>query len=162
MQFEDHTIMYICHEQDDGQRPLVQGERVWADPDRPIEDLGRSEHAHHLVAGTRVIDRSVVSFPDADLEIACTPLLTNYISIGTGYGIDADWRHGMYHGPDPVVQGLTLAVDDIKGLAQYGIVDHVARFTYGDAVGYGLLEHGFFGPYLRYGLTDGGVGAPPD
>jgi hypothetical protein len=162
MQFEDHTIMYICHEQDDGARPLVQGERVWADEDRPIEDLGRSEHAHHLVPGTRVIDRSVISFPDADLEIVCTPLLTNYVSIGTGYGIDADWRHGMYHGPDPVVQGLTLPVDDIKGLAQYGIVDHVARFTYKNAVGYGLLEHGFFGPYHRYGLTDGGVGAPPD
>jgi hypothetical protein len=27
-------------------------------------------------------------------------------------------------------------------------------------VGYGLLEHGFFGPYNRYGLADGGMGAP--
>jgi hypothetical protein len=84
------------------------------------------------------------------------------VSVGTGYGIDADWRHGMYHGPDAVVQGLVLDVEEIKGLAQYGIVDHVAKFTYGDAVGYGLLEHGFFGPYRHYGLTDGGVGAPAD
>jgi hypothetical protein len=162
MQFDDHAIMYICHERDDGQRPLVQGERVWADPSRPMEDLGRSEHEHHLVPGTRVIDRAIVRFPEAGIEIACAPLLANYVSVGTGYGIDADWRHGMYHGPDELVQGLVLPVEEIKGLAQYGIVDHVARFTYGDVVGYGLLEHGFFGPYRHYGLTDGGVGAPAD
>jgi hypothetical protein len=162
MQFEDHAILYICHERDDGERPLVQGERVWVDPDRPIEELGRSEHAHHLIPGTRVMDHGIVRFPEADLEIVCTPLLANYISIGTGYGIDADWRHGIYHGPDPVVQGLVLKVDEIKGLAQYGIVDHVATFTYGDHVGYGLLEQGFFGPYNRYGLADAGMGAPAD
>ncbi len=51
MQFDDHAIMYICHERDDGERPLVQSERVWVDPDRPVEDLGRSEHEHHLVPG---------------------------------------------------------------------------------------------------------------
>jgi hypothetical protein len=162
MQFEDHTIMYICHERDDGERPLVQGERVWTDGAREIEDLGRSEHHHHLIPGTRVIDHSVIRFPATGLEITCTPLLPNFVSVGTGYGIDADWRHGMYHGPDEVVQGLVLEVEEIKGLAQYGIVDHLARFAYGDAVGYGLLEHGFFGPYHHYGLTDGGVGAPAD
>jgi hypothetical protein len=162
MQFEDHAIMYICHERDDGVRPLVQGERVWTDPARSVEDLGPSTHEHHLVPGTRVLDRSVIRFPDADMEVTCTPLLANYVSIGTGYGIDVDWRHGMYHGPEPVVQGLVLQVEEVKGLAQYGIVDHVARFSYGDVIGYGLLEHGFFGPFRRYGLTDGGVGAPPD
>jgi hypothetical protein len=162
MQFDDHAIMYICHERDDGERPLVQGERVWVDPGREIEDLGRSEHEHHLIPGTRVIDYSVVRFPDAGLEIQCTPLLANYVSLGTGYGIDADWRHGMYQGPQPVVQGLVLEVDEIMGLAQYGIVDHVARFSYGDTVGFGLLEHGFFGPYHRYGLTDAGATAPAD
>jgi hypothetical protein len=162
MQFDDHAILYICHERDDGQRPLVQGERIWVDPDRPIEDLGPSEHAHHLVPGTRVIDRSVIRFPEAGLEITCTPLLANYVSLGTGYGMDADWRHGMYHGPHPVVEGMVLNVEEIRGLAQYGIVDHLARFEYGDTSGFGLLEHGFFGPYNRYGLTDGGVGAPAE
>jgi hypothetical protein len=61
-----------------------------------------------------------------------------------------------------VTQGLVLSVEEIKGLAQYGIVDHVAEFSYNDQVGYGLLEHGFFGPYRRYGLMDGAVGAPAD
>ncbi|HEY1830249.1 MAG TPA: hypothetical protein VGG38_08400 [Acidimicrobiales bacterium] len=160
MQFGDHTIMYICHERDDGERPLVQSERVWTDG--RIEDLGRSEHHHHLIPGTRVINRSVLTFPAAGIEITCTPLLTNWISIGTGYGIDADWRHGMYHGPELVTQGLVLEVEEIRGLAQYGIVDHVARFEYDGHVGYGLLEHGFFGPYHHYGLADGGMGAPAE
>jgi hypothetical protein len=162
MQFGDHAIMYICHERDDGERPLVQAERVWTDPRRGIEDLGRPEHDHHLIPGTRLIDRSVLRFPDAGVEIACRPLLANFVSVGTGYGIDADWRHGMYHGPEPVTEGLVLSVEDIEGLAQYGIVDHVAEFRYDDHVGYGLLEHGFFGPYRRYGLMDGAMGAPAD
>jgi hypothetical protein len=162
MQFEDHAILYICHERDNGDRPLVQGERVWVDPDRPVEDLGRSEHSHHLIPGTRVMDHGVVRFPEVDLEITCTPLLANYVSVGTGYGIDKDWKHGIYQGPDTVVQGLVLQVEEMKGLAQYGIVDHVAKFSYGDVAGYGLLEQGFFGPYHRYGLTDGAMGASAD
>ena len=128
MQFDDHAIMYICHERDDGERPLVQGERVWVDPARGVEELGRAEHEHHLVPGTRVIDRSMLRFPAAGLEITCRPLLANYVSIGTGYGIDADWRHGMYHGPELLTQGLVLSVDEVKGIAQYGIVDQVAEF----------------------------------
>jgi len=68
----------------------------------------------------------------------------------------------MYHGPDEVVQGLVLQVDEIKGLAQYGIVDNVARFEYDGHVGHGLLEHGFFGPYNACGLSDGAMGAPAD
>jgi hypothetical protein len=75
MQFDDHAILYICHERDNGDRPLVQGERVWVDPDRPVEELGRAEHAHHLIPGTRVMDAGLVRFPEADLEITCTPLL---------------------------------------------------------------------------------------
>ena len=103
---------------------------------------------------------SVIRLPEAGIEIDCQVLLTNWVSVGTGYGIDADWRHGMYHGPEPVVQGLVLDVEEIKGIAGYGLVDHVARFSYGDQVGYGLLEQGFFGPFRRYGMTDGLMGAP--
>ena len=104
----------------------------------------------------------MLRFPEAGIEITCRPLLANFVSIGTGYGIDADWRHGMYHGPEPVTQGLVLEVEDVQGIAQYGIVDHVAEFSYDGHVGYGLLEHGFFGPYRRYGLLDGAMGAPAD
>ncbi|HMD47046.1 MAG TPA: hypothetical protein VKG43_12845 [Acidimicrobiales bacterium] len=160
MQFDDHAIFYICHERDDGDRPLVQGQRVWSDPDRPIEELGRSEHDHRFEPGTRVLTGSTITFPEAGVEIECAPLLANFISVGTGYGIDADWRHGLYHGPEPVTQGLVLDVAETRGLAQYGIVDQVAKFSYAGHVGYGLYEHGFFGPFRRYGMTDGAMGAP--
>ena len=160
MQFEDHAILYICHEKDDGSRPLIQAERVWSDPERAIEDLGPSKHRHTIEPRTRVITRSVIRFPDAGFEIDCQSLLPNYVSVGTGYGIDADWRHGMYHGPETVTQGLVLSVDEVKGIGQYGIVDHLARFTYDGNVGFGLLEQGFFGPFRHYGMTDGLMGAP--
>ena len=162
MQFEDHALLYICHQQDDGARPLVQAERVWADPARGVDDLGPSEHEHRIEPGTRVIRSSRIRLPEAGIEIECVSMLPNYVSVGTGYGIDADWRHGMYHGPETVVQGMVLDVDEIKGIAQYGIVDHLATFSYDDHVGYGLLEQGFFGPFRRYGMTDGLMGAPGD
>jgi hypothetical protein len=160
MQFDDHSIFYICHEQDDGRRPLVQAERVWADPDRPIEDLGPTEHEHRFEPGTRVLTGSTIRFPEVGLAVECTSLLPNFVSIGTGYGIDKDWRHGMYQGPEPVVQGLVLDVAAVRGIAQYGIVDHVGRFDYDGRTGYGLYEHAFFGPYRRAGLEDAFTGAP--
>jgi len=160
MQFEDHSIYYICHEQNDGLRPLVQAERVWVDPERPVEDLGRAEFVHRPVPGTRMLGGSTISFPAVGLEVVCEPLLPNFVSVGTGYGMDADWRHGMYQGPEPVVQGLVLEVADIQGLAQYGIVDHVARYSYGGNVGYGLYEHFFIGAFDKLGLSDGGMNFP--
>ena len=59
-------------------------------------------------------------------------------------------------GDDEVVQALTYQVDEIRGLAQYGVVDSVGEFTYGDQVGYGLYEHGFFGPFPAMNLHDRG------
>lgn len=158
MRFDDHAIFYICQQRPDGSRPLVQAERVWLDG--RVEDLGPSEHEHRFEPGTRMLTGSTIRFPEVGIGIACEPLLTNFISIGTGYGLDADWRHGMYQGPDTVVQGHVLDVAAVRGLAQYGVVDNVARFTYDGHVGYGLYEHGFFGPFPRYGMTDAAMGAP--
>jgi len=82
--------------------------------------------------------------------VRVTPLLDLYVGIGTGYGFDLDWRHGMYQGP-LVVQGLALdTIDDAGKL--WGLIDSVARFETGAAVGYGLHEYGFFGPFPRYGV----------
>ena len=106
-----------------------------------------------------IVDRA---FPEAGLEIECTPLLANFVSIGTGYGIDADWRHGMYHGPEPVTQGLVLAVDEVRGSPSTASSTTSPRLSYDGHVGYRLLDHGFFGPYHRYGLADGAMGAPAD
>jgi hypothetical protein len=95
---------------------------------------------------------SVPHAPGGPLEVAVTPLVNSHIGIGTGYGLDADWKHGAYQGP-LVTQGLTLDTEADKERF-FGIVDAVARFetSTGD-VGYGLHEYMFLGPYAPYGFT---------
>jgi hypothetical protein len=162
MQFADHAMLYMLNETDDGRRILEEAVRVWNDPTREPEWLGRPEYEHVLTAGTRMIERSTIRFPHAPggaLVVTATPLLTAFIAIGTGYGMEPDWRHGMYQGP-LVVQGLVKSVDEIAGFGQYGVVDHVARFERSDgAVGYGLHEHGFWGSFTKYGMHDAYAGA---
>ena len=150
MRFEDHCIYYICSEGADGSRSLEQAERVWLDG--RIEQLGRTEHDHRFVPGMRLLSDSTISFPDAGFEIECTSLLPNFLAIGTGYGFEDDWRHGMYQGPELVVHGLVHQVDDIAALGSYAVVDHAARFTYEGHTGHGLYEHAFSGVMPKYGL----------
>jgi hypothetical protein len=151
MRFEDHCIYYICSEGADGTRSLEQAERVWLDG--RVEQLGRTEHAHEFEPGIRLLVGSTISFPDSDIEIRCTPLLANFLAVGTGYGLEPDWRHGMYQGPDLVVQGIRYDVPEIRQLGAYAVVDHAARFEYDGHVGYGLYEHAFSGAMPRYGLA---------
>jgi hypothetical protein len=154
MQFADHSILYICQETAAGVRALEEGVRVWADASRPAEHLGRPSYRHELAPGTRMLRGSTISFPDAPggaIEVRCTPILPCMISIGTGYGMDADWRHGMHQGK-LVVQSLERKHDEVVALGQYGVVDQVGRFEYSGRVGYGLYEHGFFGAFPQCGL----------
>jgi hypothetical protein len=155
MQFDDHSIFFINNELGDGTRVLEQSERVW--PDGRIEQLGRVDWHHEMQKGTRLMKSSVLSFPDAPggkIEIRCTSLLTHFLAVGSGYGLDDDWRHGMYQGPDLVVQGRDYKVDDIKARGQFAVVDHVARFEYNGHVGYGLYEQAFMGAFPRVGIAE--------
>ena len=77
---------------------------------------------------------------------------------GAGYGVEDDWRHGMFQGP-LVVQGKEFKTADIAPLGQLTIVDHVARFRYADQVSYGLYEHSFMGPFEKLGLRGRADGA---
>ena len=103
--------------------------------------------------GLRLLSGSKISFPDAGFEITCTPLLANFLAVGTGYGLEEDWRHGMYQGPETVTQGLRYAVEEIQTLGSYAVVDQAGRFEYDGHVGYGLYEHAFSGAMPKYGLT---------
>ncbi len=153
MQFKDYSILYICHERNSGERELQEAVRIWNDPARPPEPLGRPEHEHVFRPGTTFVERSVLSFPQAPggrMEVKVTPLLECYVGIGTGYGFDIDWRHGMYQGP-LVVQGVEIDTVDEAGRL-WGLCENVARFELGSDVGYGLHEYGFFGPFARYGV----------
>jgi hypothetical protein len=160
MQFDDHSILYMVNEHADGGRALEEAVRIWNDPERPPEQLGRPEHDAVVTPGTRRIERSSLRFPDAPggaIDIAVTPLLDCWLMHGTGYGIDPDWRHGMYQGP-LVVQGVEMDYErDAERL--FGLVDQVARFEQsggvtGGAVGHGLHEFFFIGGFPRYGLVD--------
>jgi hypothetical protein len=161
MQFADHSILYIRNEEDTGHVPLYDARRIWSDPSKPIEELGDVVYEHKLLPGTRMMTGSVVRFPHAPggpIEITCEPLVHAFIAIGTGYGVENDWRHGMWQGP-LVVQGKMYKTAEIAQLGQLTIVDHVARFSYGGRTGYGLYEHGFFGPFRKYGMKDRADGA---
>ena len=66
--------------------------------------------------------------------------------------MEDDWRHGMYQGP-LVVQGLERDMDELETWGWYGSSTTSPASTSSDGtVGYGLHEHGFFGPFRRYGL----------
>ncbi len=158
--FGDHAIVYMLQETNEGVREIEEAMRVWADPDRPNEWLGTPSYDHDRIPGTRMLAGSTITFPDAGIELRCTPLLANYVAMGTGYGIEPDWRHGMYQGPELVVQTQESDIADVAGIGQYGVVDHVGRFEYDDQVGYGLYEHGFWGRFEKYGLTDRGAVFP--
>ena len=140
---------------------MEEAVRIWRDPSREPERLGRPEHDHVFRPGTRFIESSTLSFPEAPgnaLTVKVTPLVECYVGIGTGYGFEADWRHGMYQG-ELVVQGVELDTEaDREKL--WGLCDNAARFELAGQIGYGLHEYGFFGPFDRYGLEGFNEGAP--
>ena len=154
MQFDDHSVLCIINEHNDGSRELEEAVRVWADPARAPEPLGRPEHDHRFNAARDFIDRGVLRFPDAPggaLEVSAEPLEHVYVTVGTGYGLEPDWRHGMHQGP-LVVQRMTLDMRADRD-RMFGLVDNAARFeTSAGDVGYGLFEYAFTGDFERYGL----------
>ncbi len=160
--FDDYSIVYICSEKPDGSRDLENATRVWKDPNKPNEHLGRPEHEHEFISGTRRVKRAKLSFPQAaggPIEIEVTPLINSHIGVGTGYAPEPDWKHGMYQG-ELAVQGVDL--DTERDADRFwGIVDAAARFeTNTGDVGFGLHEYMFLGPFPKYGLTGMLDGAP--
>ena len=84
-------------------------------------------------------------------------MLPNYISVGTGYGLEQDWRHGMWQG-NLEVQELHRAVSDIEPwMKLLGPVDNLARCELTDDghtdSGTGLFEVAVIGPCERYGFV---------
>ena len=145
---------------------LEQAERVW--PDGRIEELGRARARPRV----RTRARGCCSRLGADVPRApgdrdrrarrCSPTSSRSApaTASTPTGATACTR-----GPTSSCRASSYKVDDIKGMrGQYGVVDHVGRFEYDGNVGYGLYEHGFFGPFERYGMTDGAMGRrrPPE
>ncbi|HEY9034222.1 MAG TPA: hypothetical protein VIN71_09810 [Pseudomonadales bacterium] len=152
--FDDFALLYIVNENNDGSRSNEEAIRIWFDNDREPEWLGRPEHDHRFAQAApfkATIREGVVRFPDAPggpLELRGTPLLQTYLTAGTGYGLEPDWRHGMYQG-ELKVQGFTwdARADDDK---MWGLIETPARFTLDGKTGYGMMEFAFFSQFDRY------------
>jgi hypothetical protein len=151
IRFADHSILIIQQERPDGSKVMEEAIRVW--PDGRQEWLGAPTHEMTFQPGTRNATSAIIRA--GDTEIRVEPLLPVHIGIGTGYGYETDWKHGMWQGSDLVVQGVHHDVSTPEGAARmWGIVDASARFTYDGNVGYGLFETLLMGPHQQYGFTD--------
>ncbi|MCB1616446.1 MAG: hypothetical protein KDI30_10570 [Pseudomonadales bacterium] len=152
--FEDYALLYIVNENNDGTRTNEEAMRVWKDPKREPEWLGKPVHDHvfdHAAPLKARIREGVVRFPDAPggpLELRGTPHLQTYLTIGTGYGFEHDWRHGMFQGKDPVTQHVTYKASDEDKM--WGLIETPATFTLGNDKGAGMMEFAFFSDFDKY------------
>ncbi len=164
MQFDDFAILFMLHETNEGVRHIEEAVRIWKDPERDIENLGEPVPHHDFVSGTRTVSRSLIEFPDApggSFQVEVTPLKRCYLSVGTGYGVEDDWRHGKHMG-DNWVNAVEHNLDDLDKWAHMHYVENLARFetqgSGGTHVGHGFHETGFMGPYEKLGfITDDDV-----
>jgi len=158
MQFDDFSILVIAQEDEDGGRVLEEAVKVYRDG-RPAEPLGRPELELHYLSGTRDVETAAVTFAGRAEKVMVTQLIPLHMAVGSGYGLDADWRHGMYQGPEPVVQQVVMpAAEAAAKSGMFGVTERLSRFDYdgpeGSRTGYGLFETLFIGAHRPSGFTD--------
>jgi hypothetical protein len=161
MQFEEYSIFTIVQEDAAGTRVLEEAVRVWPEAaERAPQQLGRPEYLPRYAPGTREVQTATISFSPAGaapLEVTVRPVHPVSIMVGTGYGLEPDWKHGMYHGPDLVVQGVCYDLTSAEDKARmWGMIDSVAAFECTEngatITGSGLFEYWPFGPHSPTGL----------
>lgn len=157
IQFPDHSIIVIIQEDEAGNRALEEALLVWpASTGRPAEQLGRPDVTITFAPGSRVPTSATVRFTRRDdkiPEITAEVQLAAHLGIGTGYGFDADWKHGAYQGPLTVGGETVDLADPAVAGRLVGITDSLARFTRDGQVGHGLVELLAIGPHQPTGLT---------
>lgn len=168
MQFDDFALLHLLNETDSGARPIQGAVRIWKDPERELDVLGAAETEHTFVPGTRNIAFATLRFPHAPggaLEVSVEPLMRCYIMIGTGYGtgfgVQGDWKHGKYMGPN-WFDYVRLSVSELEAQGSHMLyVESMARFTLNkEKIGYGYHETAFLGPIKKFGFrTDTDVAA---
>jgi hypothetical protein len=151
-QFEDHAILCIVQEDGAGRRLVEEAVRVW--PDGTSEYLGRPSYEPAYAEGTRDVVSARIGFSPPGgkpFDMEATLVLPVHLMVGTGYGLEPDWRHGMYQGPDLVVQGVGYDLSRPEDAARmWGMVDAVGRFTYDGQTGYGLYEYWALGDHPSF------------
>lgn len=157
-QFEDFTLNFKLHEDNDGHRRLEEAVRIWHDG-RPREHLGRLELDFFFDADRRYARSARIHCADAPggaMTVNIRQLLPIYLETGTGYGRSPslDWTHGQYRG-DLVTD--VRSYDVTRGDPElFGGIDSVGEFTVGDQTGYGLFEYAIYGRLDKYGFEGPG------
>ena len=138
----DQSVFLICQERNDGSRVLEEAVRVWRRPSgEGIEHLGRPELDLTWDDDHRFVTAATLSA--GKVQVEATPRTAMHLGVGTGYGFDAEWRSGQYHG-DLVVQERTWDLRTDEGrAAMWGIVDSSCRYTVDGEEGHGLFEYMF-------------------
>jgi hypothetical protein len=161
MQFDEFSILTIIQEDATGTRLLEEAVRVWPESSgRPPQHLGKPEYRPQYAPGTREVHVATISFAPSDgdpIEVTVRPVLPVSIMVGTGYGLEPDWKHGMYQGSELVVQGVCYDLSAPADKARmWGMIDSVAAFECTEngrtITGSGLFEYWPFGPHAPTGL----------
>ncbi|MFC0071941.1 hypothetical protein ACFFQW_49725 [Umezawaea endophytica] len=165
IQFEDHSILCILQEDEKGHRLIEEALRVWPQDAKSPEHLGRPEYQPRYADGSREVASATLSFSPPGgkpFAVSATPLLQAHLMVGTGYGLEPDWRHGMYQGAELKVQGVSYDTRSPQDAARmHGLIDAVARYEYLDGAsptptttGYGLFEYWAHGPHPSFPDSD--------
>jgi len=158
LRFDDHALVVIVQEDPDGHRVLNDAVRIWsAESGRRREQLGWPRIDVHYRSGTRFPEGATIALTEPDgtpitLEIETLGFVA--LNAGTGYG-GGSWSHGRWMGRD-WVEGVDIDLNDpeVAAMIPFGLLDHVARATVGDTVGWGLFELGTFGRHDPSGFAD--------
>jgi hypothetical protein len=161
MRFEDFGIVIIAQEDGDGHRTLNEAVRVFPEASgRKPEQIGWPRTEIRYAPGTRLPVGATLHCTEPDgtpLDIEVETLGFAGLNTGAGYGGDPDWGHGQWKGRNWIESGVVDHTDPaVAGRVPFSVVDHVATARIGDAVGYGLFEHGTLGRHLPSGFTDWG------
>jgi hypothetical protein len=155
LQFDDHSYLIIAQELQDGSRLLEDAVRVWHDG--RVEPLGRPEYEIEFVPGTRAPKRVTLHMHEPNgqpLDISLDIVMPFYLPMGSGYGSEPDWRHGMWQGPLKS-QGLQWDLNASETRKKLiGFAEYSARAeTSTGAQGYGMFEFALVGPHDPTGFA---------
>jgi hypothetical protein len=156
VRFDDHALVTIVQERPSGERIMQDAHRVYPlGSGRQAEWLGRPEHQLRFAPGTRSVTGATLTYygahGDKTAEVDVETLLPFPLLLGSGYGLEPDWKHGMYQG-ELVVQGQSVPPAD-PSYSTWALTEYAAKFTYDDQVGYGMFECAVMGPHAQYGFT---------
>jgi hypothetical protein len=109
-----------------------------------------------------MVERSTIAFPAApggEFSVTATPLLTAFIAIGTGYGMEIRLAPRDASGPARR-QGFTKSVEEIASFRTSTASWIVARFDSSTgASATGSTSTASWGAFAEYGMHDAYSGA---